>query len=68
MCVGAPGAEEQCAAAHHRHHGGAGSEVSQGAVITNEDGWLKRGFGGNYVRPNVSIINPELTYTLPPIR
>ncbi len=66
MCVGAPVPKNNVPLLTIVTMAGAGSEVSQGAVITNEDGWLKRGFGGNYVRPNVSIINPELTYTLPP--
>jgi len=43
----------------------AGSESSSGSVITNEDGWYKKSFGGNVVRPKFAIMNPELTYTLP---
>ncbi len=43
----------------------AGSEMSHGSVITNEDGWLKRSYGGDMLRPVFSILNPELTYTLP---
>ncbi|RUA06144.1 MAG: NADH-dependent alcohol dehydrogenase [Fusobacteria bacterium] len=43
----------------------AGSESSSGSVITNEDGWYKRSFGGNIVRPKFAIMNPEITYTLP---
>ena len=42
----------------------AGSEMSGGSVITNEDGWLKRGFGSDANRPLFSILNPELTYTV----
>ena len=44
----------------------AGSEMSDSSVITNEDGWLKRGYSSNYCRCKFAIMNPELTYTLPP--
>ncbi|MCF7924852.1 MAG: iron-containing alcohol dehydrogenase [Candidatus Izimaplasma sp.] len=43
----------------------AGSEGSASAVITNTDGMLKRGLYSPHYRPTFSIINPELTYTLP---
>jgi alcohol dehydrogenase YqhD (iron-dependent ADH family) len=43
----------------------AGSEMSNSCVITNEDGWLKRGAKSDSGRPKFSILNPELTYTLP---
>jgi hypothetical protein len=43
----------------------AGSEGSHRSVITKEHGMLKRGAGNEHVRPAFSIINPELTYTLP---
>ena len=43
----------------------AGSETSESAVITNEDGMLKRGRNSIFNRPLFSIMNPELTYTLP---
>lgn len=43
----------------------AGSETSSGSVITNEDGWLKRATGHQALRPVFSILNPELTFTLP---
>lgn len=43
----------------------AGSETSSGCVITNEDGWLKRSTGYPSLRPIFSILNPELTFTLP---
>ena len=43
----------------------AGSETSGSSVVTNEDGWYKRGAGGESLRPVFSILNPELTYTLP---
>ena len=42
----------------------AGSETSDSCVLTNEDGWLKRGFNAPCNRPLFSILNPELTYTV----
>lgn len=44
----------------------AGSESSRGSVITNENGWYKRSFGGPIMRPQFAVLNPELTYTVPP--
>lgn len=44
----------------------AGSEASKSSVITNEDGWYKRGCGTELNQPVFAIMNPELTYTLPP--
>lgn len=44
----------------------AGSETSLSSVITNEEGWLKRGLNLEILRPKFAIMNPELTYTLPP--
>lgn len=43
----------------------AGSETSDSSVVTNEDGWYKRAAGGEVLRPRFSILNPDLTYTLP---
>nr|MBQ4319161.1 iron-containing alcohol dehydrogenase [Clostridia bacterium] len=43
-----------------------GSEMSASAVITNDELKLKRGFNSETHRPLFSILNPELTYTLPP--
>lgn len=43
----------------------AGSEGSGDSVITKEDGMLKRGAGGEAIRPKFSVMNPELTCTLP---
>lgn len=43
-----------------------GSEGSDSSVITQEDGWKKYGFSSELIRPVFSIMNPELTYTLPP--
>lgn len=43
-----------------------GSEGSDSAVLTNEAlGW-KKGLSSPYNRPDFAILNPELTYTLPP--
>ncbi|MDR0301051.1 MAG: iron-containing alcohol dehydrogenase [Treponema sp.] len=44
----------------------AGSESSISSVITNEEGPWKRGMNFQCLRPAFSIMNPELTYTLPP--
>lgn len=43
----------------------AGSEMSHGAVITNEKNGLKRDFGADFLRPAFTIMDPELTMTLP---
>lgn len=43
----------------------AGSEGSGDTVITKEEGMLKRGAGGEALRPVFSILNPELTMSLP---
>lgn len=43
----------------------AGSEMSSSSVITNEKGWIKRGYGNDYCRPKFAVMNPELTMTLP---
>ncbi|MCR5480801.1 MAG: iron-containing alcohol dehydrogenase [Ruminococcus sp.] len=43
----------------------AGSEGSGDSVITKEDGMLKRGAGSDVLRPRFSIMDPELTQTLP---
>lgn len=43
----------------------AGSEVSPDSVITKEEGQLKRAYSHITLRPVFSIMNPELTYTLP---
>lgn len=43
----------------------AGSEGSGDTVITKEEGMLKRGAGGEALRPAFSILNPALTQTLP---
>lgn len=44
----------------------SGSEMSNSCVITNEDGWLKRGsVKSDLCRPRFALLNPRLTYTLP---
>ena len=43
----------------------SGSEMSNSAVITNEDGWKKRGSNSDTCRPKFAVMNPELTMTLP---
>lgn len=43
----------------------AGSEGSTGSVITHENGMLKRAANSDLLRPVFSILNPELTCTLP---
>jgi len=43
----------------------AGSEGSTGSVITHENGMLKRAANSEALRPAFSILNPELTCTLP---
>jgi alcohol dehydrogenase YqhD (iron-dependent ADH family) len=44
----------------------AGSESSQSSVITNEEGKLKRFCDTEILRPSFAIMNPELSFTLPP--
>lgn len=44
----------------------AGSETSDSCVITNEVTREKRGCNTEFNRPRFAIMNPELTYTLPP--
>lgn len=46
----------------------AGSEGSPDSVITKEEGMYKRGASGDAIRPRFSILNPELTQTLPPFQ
>ena len=43
----------------------AGSEASEGTVITNEAEDLKLPYGSNLLRPLLSVVNPELFFTLP---
>ena len=43
----------------------AGSESSNSTVITNEEKQMKLGYGSDLVRPILSVMNPELFFTLP---
>jgi alcohol dehydrogenase YqhD (iron-dependent ADH family) len=43
----------------------AGSESSDVAVITNDEGMQKWGYHNELIYPEFAIINPELTFTLP---
>lgn len=43
----------------------AGSEGSGDSVITKQDGMLKRATGSDVLRPRFSIMDPQLTQTLP---
>ena len=44
----------------------AGSETSDSSVMTNGSTHEKRGVNTPFNRPRFAIMNPELTYTLPP--
>lgn len=44
----------------------AGSEGSGNTVITKLDGRHKLGMGSDKLRPKFALMNPELTFTLPP--
>ncbi|MDO4616078.1 MAG: iron-containing alcohol dehydrogenase [Lachnospiraceae bacterium] len=43
----------------------AGSETSNGSVITNEKEGMKRAYDDDLARPKFAIMNPELTISLP---
>lgn len=43
----------------------AGSEMSDSAVLTNEETGEKKGFPSDFNRPRFAIMDPELTFTLP---
>jgi len=43
----------------------AGSESSNGSVVTNEEGWYKKDAGDGCMRPRFAILDPLLTVTLP---
>lgn len=43
----------------------AGSEMSNGSVITNDQNLLKRSFDSDYCHCRFAIMDPEYTYTLP---
>lgn len=42
----------------------AGSEMSNGCVITKEEGQAKRAYDNDICRPRFAVMNPERTYTL----
>jgi hypothetical protein len=44
----------------------AGSEASPSSVVTDESGPWKRGLTAECLRPVFSLMNPELTFSLPP--
>lgn len=44
----------------------AGSEGSSSCVISNDELNLKRGTNGEQFRPKLAILDPELTFSLPP--
>lgn len=43
----------------------AGSEASDSTVVTNEEKQMKLGYGSRCLRPLLSVMNPELFFTLP---
>jgi alcohol dehydrogenase YqhD (iron-dependent ADH family) len=43
----------------------AGSEMSPSTVITNEEKQMKLGYGSPLLRPLISVMNPELFFSLP---
>ena len=43
----------------------AAAAMSKSSVITNEDGWLKKGYKNDLCRCKFAVMNPELTVTLP---
>ncbi len=43
-----------------------GSEMSNSSVITKDEGGIKRGYSNDLGRPVFSILDPQLTTTLPP--
>ena len=45
-----------------------GSEMSNSSVITMDEGGIKRGYSNNLGRPVFSILDPQLTTTLPPFQ
>ncbi|MCK4521236.1 MAG: iron-containing alcohol dehydrogenase [Nanoarchaeota archaeon] len=44
---------------------GTGSEVTIASVITDEETGIKMGIRSEYMYPNIAIIDPELTLTMP---
>ena len=46
---------------------GTGSEVTQVAVILDEEAEVKSPFTDRYLLPDLAILDPEMTYTMPPL-
>jgi alcohol dehydrogenase class IV len=44
---------------------GTGSEVSHAAVLTDTANEMKVSMLSNYLRPNIAVVDPELTYSCP---
>ncbi len=44
----------------------SGSEMNSGMVITNDETQEKFGYGHRLLHPKTSILDPELTFTVPP--
>ncbi|MEA2115204.1 MAG: iron-containing alcohol dehydrogenase [Thermodesulfobacteriota bacterium] len=44
----------------------SGSEMNSGMVITNDKTKEKFGFGHRFLHPKTSILDPEVTFTVPP--
>ena len=42
----------------------AGSELSNGTVVTNPEGGLKRDYGDDILRPVFAVMNPEFTFSV----
>lgn len=44
----------------------AGSETSDSSVVTNDEDGFKRYIGGSCLIPKFAVLNPEVTYSMPP--
>lgn len=44
---------------------GSGSELSKGAIVTDEEHTVKTGIRGDRLYPACAIVDPELTYSVP---
>lgn len=60
-----PSAEGRLAIASILTIPAAGSEASASCVITNDELGLKRGLSTELNRPEIALLDPELTFTLP---
>lgn len=45
---------------------GTGSETSKGAILSDEERGVKGGLRGEGILPRLAVVDPELTYSLPP--